>query len=537
MIKKEKIFVLVISIVIILTGLTILLKKDQIEQKFKNSKNLSSVYEVNEKKRIEKRFDAKIKNDKLRGILNSLSIDKLEIANTVIENDKLVEFLNAPNIQEYIDNIDYEKAVENSKIAKSLKELELLSPELERYLKDELLQSNYDKSIQKLKDRPEVIKTRKRITKLLPIKSTKNTLENLSENELMKISEILSNSPTTIEFVEKKDIKKYNLNQIVEISKTLYQIGKINPELAIEIEGMTNGLNIRKAALYGDLYVKDEEFENIINKEYEKENYTFENPFVKYNPYGRTPLSYGIKYNNNGVEDLIRVTVLGIGGMPNLSYIHKYNGYQMLPIVGLYPKKENVVLLEVLNPKSKTVLKSQKLKLKTFAVDDRLPAISIEKRVSGSIQPGFNLVSYNLKEEAIPFAFDSMGNMRYILKTGKDIRRARIEKIEPGIWDIKNDEDKFQLNLLGKILGRIGREENKDKDENKKTKYLIRNNNLLTVTSYMDGSYPSALFSEYGLDSKEEVFRAVIYYDKDGADENLIQDGERVMLYEGDSEE
>lgn len=537
MIKKEKIIVLIGSIIIIFIGIISLLKKDEIEHKFKNNKNMSSIYERNEKRRVEKIFNTKIKNSKLKGILNSLSIDKLEIANTILENNRLVDFLNTPNIEEYINNIDYEKAVENSKIAKSLKELELLSPELERYFKEELLKNGYDKFIKKIKDKPEVIKTRKRITKLLPIKSTKNTLENLSEHNLMKISEILSSSPITIEFVEKKDMKKYNLSQIVEISKTLYQIGKINPELAIEIEGMSNGLNIRKAALYGDLYVKDEEFENQINKEYEKENYTFETPFIKYNPYGRTPLSYGVKYRNDGSEDLVRVTVLGIGGMPNYSYIYRYNMSEILPIVGLYPKKENIVILEILNPKNKTVLKSQKLKLKTFPVDDRLPAISVEKRVSGSIQPGFNLVSYNLKEEAIPFAFDSMGNMRYILKTGKDIRRARIEKSEPGIWDIKNDEDKFQLDILGKILGRIGRQDNKENDENKKTKYLVRNNNLLTVISYRDATYPSALFSEYGLDSKDEVFRAVIYYDKDGADENIIQDGERVMLYEGDSEE
>lgn len=54
--------------------------------------------------------------------------------------------------------------------------------------------------------------------------------------------------------------------------------------------------------------------------------------------------------------------------------------------------------------------------------------------------------------------------------------------------------------------------------------------------SYRDVTYPTALFSEYGLDSKDEVFKAIIFYDKNGADENIIEDGERTILYEGDSE-
>lgn len=116
------------------------------------------------------------------------------------------------------------------------------------------------------------------------------------------------------------------------------------------------------------------------------------------------------------------------------------------------------------------------------------------------------------------------------------MRKVKIEKEDSGVWEVKNDEDKFQLDILGKILGRIGRDDEDAASKNKKTKYLIRNNNILTVVSYRDEAYPTALFSEYGLDSKDEIFKAIIFYDKNGADENIIEDGERVVLYEGDSE-
>lgn len=536
MIKKDRVIVIVVSILIIVIGFMLLFNRKKIESILKNNKNISKIYENSEKKKNAKIFDIKLKDNKLKRILESLSPDKMGMAASILKDGKLVDFLNNPDITFYLENKDYNKALENAKVIKGLKDLSLLSPELGKYFKEDLIKNNFDNSIKTIENRPEVIKIKDRIIKLLPIRNSKDTFDQLSEEKLIEISEILSKSPITVEFVEKKDIKKYNLEETVEISKTLYKIGNVNPVLAIEIEEMLEGFDIRKAALYGDLYVQDEKYEKELKKEYEEKQYTFEEPFLRYNPYGRTPLAYGMKYEPVNKSDLLKVTVMGMGGMPNFSYEKKYTSGDILPIVGLYPKSENIVLIEQLNPSDKKVIKSKKLKLKTIPIDDKLPAIYIEKRVPGSIQPGFNLASYNLKDEGLPFTFDSMGNIRYILKTGKEMRKVKIEKEDSGIWEVKNDEDKFRLNILGKILGRIGREDGDIASKNRKTKYLVRNNNILTVVSYRDVTYPTALFSEYGLDSKDEIFKAIIFYDKNGADENIIEDGERTILYEGDSE-
>ncbi|WP_418965742.1 hypothetical protein [Cetobacterium sp.] len=536
MIKREKIVVLLISAIVVATGFGLLFNKKKIENILKNNKSISKIYENSEKKKNERIFDTKLKDKNLKRILDGLSTDKMEIAVSILNNGNLVDFINNPNIESYIDNTDYAKALENAKVIKGLKELSLLSPDLGKYFKEDLIKNNFENTIKIVENRPEVIKIRERIIKLLPIKNSKDTFEQLSEENLMQISEILSKSPITVEFVEKKNLKKYDLEEVVEISKTLYEIGNVNPSLAIEIEEMLKGFDIRKAALYGDLYVQDEKYEKELKKEYDEKNYTFDEPFLRYNPYGRTPLAYGMKYEPSGESDLLRVTILGMGGMPNFSYEKKYSSGDILPIVGLYPKAENTVIIEQLNPVDKRVTKIKKLKLKTIPVDDKLPAIYVEKRVPGSIQPGFNMASYNLKDEGLPFTFDSMGNIRYILKTGKEMRKVKIAKEDAGVWEVKNDEDKFQLDILGKVLGRIGRDDEDETSKNKKTKYLVRNNNILTVVSYRDGAYPTALFSEYGLDSKDEIFKAIIFYDKNGADENIIEDGERVILYEGDSE-
>lgn len=534
--KREKSIVIIFSTLMLMFSFTVISNKTKVEEILKNNSIISKFYEKNQKKRFERIFESKINNKKFKNILYGLSVDKMEIVDSILKDKKLVEFLNTDNFEKFTEIRDYKKALENSRIADEIKELSGLSPEIKRYFQTEFLGENYDEVLKKINDRPEVIRMRERIGKLLPIEGSKKTLKNLSEENLMEISEILSKSPVTVQYVEKKDLKNYSLEEIVEISKTLYAIGKINPQLESEIKNMTDGFDIRKAALYGDLYVKDKKYENEIMKEYEKGNYTFDTPYIKNNPYRRTPLSYGIMFKPDKEGEIVRVTILGMNGMPNYTYEKKYFSGDILPIVGLYPKSENTVNLEILDSKTKNVLRTKKLQLKTESVDNRLPVILVNKRNLSGMQSGFNLASYNLKDRGLPFAFDNKGNIRYILDTGKEMGKVRVEKTTLETLEVQNKEDKFEMDILGKILGRIGRDNVEEKLKNKKTKYLMKTNNILTVVSYRDTQYPYGLFSEYGLDSKEELFQAVIFYDKNSPDENIIDDGERVILYKGEAE-
>lgn len=535
--KREKTLVLLISSIFLIFSFLLISNKSKVEEVLKNNKIISKYYKENQKIRFIRIFESKIHNKKFRSILDGLSVDKMEIVDSIFKDKKLIDFLNSTDFKNFTDTRDSSQAFENLRIIDEIKELNSLSPEIKEYFKNEFLGKNYDDILKKIKNRPEVIRMRERIEKLLPIKDSKNTLKNLSEEDLMKISEILSKSPITVQYVEKKELKNYSLENIVEISKTLYAIGKINPQLEIEIKNMVGGFDIRKAALYGDLYVRDENCEKEIKKEFSKEAYTFENPYIKYNPYKRTPLSYGVMFNPEKEENLIRVTILGANGMPNYSYEKKYYSGDILPIVALYPKTKNIVILDLIDLKTKSIIKSKKIELQTGSVDDRLPVILIQKRFLDRMQSGFNLTSYNLEESGLPFAFDNMGNIRYVLDTGKEIQKVRVEKTTLETLEVRNNEDKFEMDILGKILGRIGRDNIEEKLKNKKTKYLMKTNNILTVVSFKDSQYPYALFSEYGLDSKEEVFKAVIFYDKNSPKENIVDDGERVILYKGEVEE
>ncbi|MGL4947166.1 MAG: hypothetical protein ACRC4X_05830, partial [Cetobacterium sp.] len=281
MIKKEKFIILLISASTILISFGLILNRKKIENILKENKVFSKTYERTEQKKNEKIFAIKLKDNKLKILLEELSQDKAAIAITILKNKKLVDFINDGNINSYIENNDYNKALENAKVIKNIEDLSLLSPELGKYFRDDLIKDNFDTFVKIIQNRPEVIKIKSRITKLLPIKNSEVTFKELSENKIMEISEILSRSPITVQFVEKKDLKKYNLEEVVEISKTLYNIGLISPVLAIEIGEILKGFDFRKASLYGDLYIKDEKFEKEIKKEYEKGNFTFQKPYLK----------------------------------------------------------------------------------------------------------------------------------------------------------------------------------------------------------------------------------------------------------------
>lgn len=71
----------------------------------------------------------------------------------------------------------------------------------------------------------------------------------------------------------------------------------------------------------------------------------------------------------------VKVVVEGEFGSGNYSYTTTINKMGELPVVGLYPKCENSVSLELEDGRKK------KLTITTGQLDDILPAIVIEKKI------------------------------------------------------------------------------------------------------------------------------------------------------------
>ena len=62
--------------------------------------------------------------------------------------------------------------------------------------------------------------------------------------------------------------------------------------------------------------------------------------------------------------------------------------------------------------------------------------------------------------------------------------------------------------------------------------YLPKMNNQLAVYGFIDKlTYPSGVFSELGIDSKQELFKARLYFDRNSFEENNILSGRRIELF------
>lgn len=321
-----------------------------------------------------------------------------------------------------------------------------------------------------------------------------------------------------------------NLEKLVSLSRKIDELSLVDEKFKNFIKENIKDIDFRKIYLYGDFYLNDKNINIELEKEYRKKVYTFEDPFIKLNPYGRTPLTALMKVETSLADKKVKVSVEGRFGSEIYSYTTNINSLGEFPIVGLYPKTENVIKVELEDGRKK------ELKIVTGQLDDILPAIVIEKKIQNRMEAGMNLVSFNTKEKAMPFVFDINGNIRYVLDISSTMNKAYVGK-EEKVWMVANNKAVFTFDILGKILS-TREPEYYAENENWKNgvlfreiQYLPKMNNQLAVYGFSDKVYPSGVFSELGIDSKQELFKARLYFDKNSFEENNILSGRRIELF------
>ncbi|MBC2856147.1 MAG: aryl-sulfate sulfotransferase N-terminal domain-containing protein [Cetobacterium sp.] len=532
--KKEKFLTLLVSLGLIITGPITVMEHQKIEEYIKSNTYTKELYESVLKRKVRRSLDRMISRDSFCEVLDRLPIEKMELAQEIFENKDLVDFINSGKTFREIGEGSfetYDSARRLLRISKGLQELEMLSPSVKEYLETIYPDADYRNSISKNDRAPEIIKIRERIIKLLNNDTLKAIVEGLPPNKIDAMNKILISNPDILTLLEKKDISDFSTERVFSVARSVYSMSSLDPTMAVALNNILPEFDYRKAALYGSLYLSDARLEREYEKQYSKGTYSLKHPYVLLNPYGRTPLTAMVRFNisEHIKHPKIRVTVLGENYMPSYTYYVNYIKNSPVPIVGLYPNKNNRVILSLMN-NGRTV-ETTEIKITTGGLDDRLPSINIEKRRVDSIEPGMNLANYNLRDEGMPFVFDSGGNIRYVLTTGPAFRKVSIKRGEDNNWVVSNDEDNFTVDMFGKILGRIGRVEPITPVKNRRSQYLVRNNNILTITGFQANPYATALYSEVGLDTKDELYRAVLYYDKSSQEENRVDSGERIHLY------
>lgn len=167
--------------------------------------------------------------------------------------------------------------------------------------------------------------------------------------------------------------------------------------------------NIDKENNYAkQCYIIDQD----IQEKLESLQYTIEEPYIIQNPYGNSPLTaYVIFYTDEPCS--VTVTVKGKLRSADITRtVNEVTRYHRVPVAGLYPKKNNRVLL-TLNDESGTVIGTRKLRIRT----EKLPklvrnAVSVERSREIPSNELTEISGFNTK---YPLAFDAQGDIRWYL--------------------------------------------------------------------------------------------------------------------------
>lgn len=551
--KKEKI-IIICSLTVICFSLYTFNKRDILIERLANNQLLSKSYQESRGKRFEKEIERKLNSHTLKNEIKNLSVEKLEIMNTTLNNDNLLQVLNAKSKEKYSSekyfsgDISYNEAISLYNASKGFKELALLSGKIREHLIKSFPNLDYNKVVEDEGKVPELILTKEKLLKLTSNKELKEIIKTLNKEQLDKLNTIISGDNGIVEFFNlnpefilnitencnkllTSGLPLGTLERLVAFSKKIDEISNLTPSFKNFITDNMKGIDFRKIYLYGDFYLADKNSNIELEKEYRKKVYTFDEPFIKLNPYGRTPLTALVKVDNSLADKKVSILVRGAFGSEDYSYSTRINSLGELPIVGLFPKCENRVKISLEDGRTK------ELSINTGALDDILPAIVIEKKIANRMEDGMNLVSFNTKEKAMPFVFDINGNIRYVLDISSTINKAYVGK-EDNSWIVANDKAVFTFDILGKVLST---REPKYYAENENWKngvlfreiqYLPKMNNQLAVYGFSDKlTYPSGVFSELGIDSKQELFKARLYFDRNSFEENNILSGRRIELF------
>lgn len=96
-----------------------------------------------------------------------------------------------------------------------------------------------------------------------------------------------------------------------------------------------------------------------IEKEFGEKDYTFENPYIKLNPYNRTPLGALINFKSGYSENPVRITVKGVDGSRDFMYTINKMGEKGIPVINLYPNTENKVNIKILSKDRTKIIKEK----------------------------------------------------------------------------------------------------------------------------------------------------------------------------------
>ena len=567
--RKEKTILILSFGIIVLGGITCM-NKSRLADNFSSNRILNTIYKKNSYKKIKNEIYRKIGDRDFREIIDKLSFEKLEVTSDILKEDALAAAINSGDKKEYLKNLSdekptYEEAQNIYKIVEGFNALETISPEFSSYIKEKFGYEKKDYDVNVLKEIPNTILQKDKLVKLTVNEELKNIIRGLSYDEIKTFSSLTEKNPVLIKILEKpftengkdkfmlkgmdekyfsQELDYETMKDIYAVSSDIYTLGNMNLKIKDFFRINLGNFDYNKIANYGGLYLSDRKNEMDIEKEFGEKDYTFENPYIKLNPYNRTPLGALINFKSSYSENPVRITVKGVDGSRDFMYTINKMGEKGIPVINLYPNTENKVNIKILSKDRTKIIKEKNILVKTENLDDRLPIVVIEKNygefLKGVLEPGMNTASFVTGEKSLPFIFDNNGKIRYVFNCDETMGKVILKKDKKDDWILDNGKTVIKINSLGKVSGdkiEVNEyEELKIDDDLTKgytvnhIQYLPKKNNLLIVYGFSNTTYSSAVYSEVDRETREEYFKSRIYFKKNKIEENNIIFGERTSI-------
>lgn len=567
--RKEKTILILSFGIIVLGGITCM-NKNRLADNFSSNRILNTIYKKNSYKKIKNEIYRKIGDRDFREIIDKLSFEKLEVTSDILKEDALAAAINSGDKKEYLKNLSdekptYEEAQNIYKIVEGFNALETISLEFSLYIKEKFGYEKKDYDVNVLKEIPNTILQKDKLVKLTVNEELKNIIRGLSYDEIKTFSSLTEKNPVLIKILEKpftengkdkfmlkgmdekyfsQELDYETMKDIYAVSSDIYTLGNMNLKIKDFFRINLGNFDYNKIANYGGLYLSDRKNEMDIEKEFSEKDYTFENPYIKLNPYNRTPLGALINFKSGYSENPVRITVKGVDGSRDFMYTINKMGEKGIPVINLYPNTENKVNIKILSKDRTKIIKEKNILVKTENLDDRLPIVVIEKNygefLKGVLEPGMNTASFVTGEKSLPFIFDNNGKIRYVFNCDETMGKVILKKDKKDDWILDNGKTVIKINSLGKVSGdkiEVNEyEELKIDDDLTKgytvnhIQYLPKKNNLLIVYGFSNTTYSSAVYSEVDRETREEYFKSRIYFKKNKIEENNIIFGERTNI-------
>lgn len=543
------------------------MSKNRLADNFSSNRILNTIYKKNNHKKIKNEIYRKIGDRDFREIIDKLSFEKLEVTNDILKENVLTLAINSGDKKEYLKNLSeenptYEEAQTIYKTIEGFNALETISPEFSSYIRGKFGYEKKDYDVNVLKEIPNIILQKDKLVKLTVNEELKNIIRGLSYDEVKTFSSLAEKNPVLIKILEKsftengkdkfilkgidekyfsQELDYETMKDIYAVSSDIYTLGNMNLKLKDFFRINMSDFDYNKIANYGGLYLSDRKNEMNIEKEFAEKDYTFENPYIKLNPYNRTPLGALINFKSGYSENPVRIIVKGVDGSKDFIYTINKIGEKGIPIINLYPNTDNKVNIKILSKDRTKIIKEKNISIKTENLDDRLPIVVIEKNygefLRGVLEPGMNTASFVTGEKSLPFIFDDNGKIRYVFNCDETMGKVILKKDKKDDWILDNGKTVIKINSLGKVSGdkiEVNEyEELKIDDDLTKgytvnhIQYLPKKNNLLIVYGFSNTTYSSAVYSEVDRETREEYFKSRIYFKKNKIEENNIIFGER----------